>query len=282
MFIDGHRHIGFAGSFGGICSVEEVLQDMQELQIDRTVVLPMNEPAIGKEERNAYVESVDEANLCFIKKGIVSEKLKEMRRQREDHREICAHVRAHPDKLIGVFMVNPWLGKPMLDEAEQAITEWGFGGLKLHPCVNGYPADHEITNPVLELARKHNIPVMFHTSFGHGTGPKRIGQVAQRFSDIRIVLYHAANDWCGNPRTDDAIDMANKHGNIWIDLADAGAASVQAVINRAPANRIVFGSDNPFGNLRSQLKLTNNALGSHESDRKLIFGKNMAQVLNLM
>ena len=278
MIIDGHRHIGFAGSRGH-CPAEKVLEEMEAHQIDKTVVLPINAPP--QEEEVAYGAALDKANRDFIDKGIVSDQLKQMRRHREDHSLVAQAIKVYPDRLIGIFQVNPWLGSAMLAEAETAVREQGFRGFKLHPVVNGFPADHEIVESVLMLAKELKVPVMFHASYGYGCGPWRIGKLASRFPDLDLVLYHAGLEWEQMARTEDAIRVANENANVWIDLSDAQASQVQAIIDRAPGERVVFGSDDPYGKLELQLARTLEAIGSREYLRELIMGENMRKLLAL-
>jgi predicted TIM-barrel fold metal-dependent hydrolase len=51
---------------------------------------------------------------------------------------------------------------------------------------------------------------------------------------------------------------------VWIDLADADPPEVQAMVDGAPAERIIFGSDDPYGKLEVQLTRTLDAIGLRE------------------
>lgn len=275
MIIDAHRHIGFAGSRGN-CPVENVIRQMDEFQIDKTAVLPINLPPVGQRDDQAYEAAINKADLDFIEEGIVSDRLQQLRQDREDHHLVAQAIEKYPDRLIGVFVINPWLGQEILAEAEKAVTEQGFRGFKLHPVIYGFPADHEIAYPVLELAGKLKIPVMFHSSYGYGSEPWRVGNLAQQFPGVNFVLYHAGIDWQGKPYTQEAIKAAKENHNVWIDLSHAEPPQLQAIVDQAPSERVVFGSDDPFGTFECQLTRTLQALSSRENLRKKIMGENMA------
>jgi predicted TIM-barrel fold metal-dependent hydrolase len=75
--------------------------------------------------------------------------------------------------------------------------------------------------------------------------------------------------------------VAKEHRNVWIDLADADPPEIQAMVDGAPAERIIFGSDDPYGKLEVQLARTLDAIGSRERLREMILGENMARLLRL-
>src|SRR6202034_2890107 len=133
---------------------------------------------------------VDKANDDYFRSGIISDAIKKAQSQSVDHAEVLEAVHRHPTRLIGVCIINPWLGKRELEAAERLIREQGFRGLKLHPMLHAFPADHEVVDPVLKLARRLDVPVMFHTSFGLGTEPARVANVAGRFPDVKVIMYH--------------------------------------------------------------------------------------------
>jgi predicted TIM-barrel fold metal-dependent hydrolase len=60
--------------------------------------------------------------------------------------------------------VNPY-DKNWKELINEAIGDWGFKGIKLNPLFNNYTPDNPIINPVLEAARRHDVPVLIH--LGH-------------------------------------------------------------------------------------------------------------------
>ena len=281
MRIDGHRHVGVDQSHG-VRQVEQVLREMDQFGIDKTVVLPISLPKDKDGDPDARQAAIEDANRDFIERGAVSELLERLRAAREDNSPAAEAVRNHPDRLVGVFQLNPWLAPDALVEAEAAIRDGGFVGLKLHPMANGFPADHAIVDPVMELAGRLGVPVMFHACWGLGTEPWRIGETAGRFPDVNVVLYHAGvSGLDGRSRAEEPVRVAAKTPNVWLELSDAQPAAVRTLVDGGPPARVVFGSDAPFGNLEVQLGRTRDAVGPREKLGRAIFGENMARLLGL-
>jgi len=87
----------------------------------------------------------------------------------------------------------------------------GFMG---HPCDAGY-------EPYYKLAQEYDIPVIFHTGFLPSTlalfsdcHPLEIDKVAVRHQHMKIVIAHA-----GNPFFMEAVAVAGKNNNVWLDLS---------------------------------------------------------------
>lgn len=276
LVIDAHRHVG-PGGFLGNYRVEDLLKEMQTLGVDKTVILPMGEMPKSAEEDQRMQAEVEKANDDYFNRGIISEEVKKLQSDRVDHSYVINAIRQHPDKLIGVYMINPWLGKVELDAAEKAVRRQGFRGLKLHPMGNSFRADDAVVDPVLRLARRLRVPVMFHTSYGLGTEPGRVAKVAERFPDVNIIMYHAGIQ----PHAADAIKAAREHKNIYFDTAHAEPEILQAVLEQVPPEQIVFGTDAPWGKWKTKFELVRNATASRPDVQRLVMGENIARLMRL-
>jgi predicted TIM-barrel fold metal-dependent hydrolase len=94
-----------------------------------------------------------------------------------------AAVDAYPDRLIGFANIKPPQGLAACrDEMKRTIEDWGFRGIKLHPQVDRYPANHrELVHPIIELALRYDIPVWFHTGHAPNATPTLVGSLARDF-----------------------------------------------------------------------------------------------------
>jgi len=220
---------------------------------------------------------VNKANDDYFNKGIVTEAVKKLRSDRVDHTYVINALRQHPDKLVGVYMLNPWLGKGELDAAEKAIRHQGFRGLKLHPMGNSFRADDAVVDPVLRLARRLQVPVMFHTSYGLGTEPWRVAKIAERFPDVNIIMYHAGIQ----PHAADAIKAAKEHRNIFFDTAHSEPDILKAVLEQVPPEQIIFGTDAPWGKWKTKFELVRNSTAARPDMQRLVMGENIVRVMRL-
>lgn len=275
--IDGHRHVGDGGFLGNRFSTSHLIEEMDRLGIDKAVILPMGEMSTTAEEDQHKMVEMEKANDDYFNRNIMSDVVKKMQSDRMDHTEVINAIRLYPSRLVGVYMVNPWLGKPELQEAGNAIQNRGFRGIKLHPMLNAFRADDAVVDPVLKLARHLKIPVMFHTSFGLGSEPERVAKVAVRFPEVNVVMYHPGIGGVYK----DAIKAAKEHHNIYLDTAHAKPAALQAFLDQVPAERIIYGSDAPWGAWATKFDLVREKTKARPDVQRLVMGENVTRLMGL-
>ena len=279
LVIDGHRHISHPeGDF----SADSLIAEMDRLGIDKTVILPGGDVPKVKtkkwsEEDSRALAEIQEATANYLNKGIVGNRIKKLQSERVDHNVVINALHKYPTRLVGVYMINPWLGKPEREVAEKAIRGEGFRGLKLHPEGNAFPADHEVVDPVLKLARRLGVPVMFHTSFGLGTEPARVAKVAARFPEVSVIMYHPGI----GEFYKDAIKAAQQHRNVILDTAHAEPVALQAFLKQVPPKQIIYGTDAPWGKWDTKFELVTKATQSQPDVQRLIMGDNIARLMGI-
>lgn len=134
--------------------------------------------------------------------------------------EVADFVSAAPGRLIGVGSVD--ISKPMqaVREIRRCVNELGFKAIRVLPWLWEVPPTDRRFYPVYTACAELGIP--FCTQIGH-TGPlmpSEVGrplyldQVALDFPELRIVGGHIGYPW-----TDEAIAVATKHENVFIDTS---------------------------------------------------------------
>lgn len=134
--------------------------------------------------------------------------------------EVAEFVREYPDRLIGVGSVD--ISRPMqaVAEVRRCIDELGFKGVRVLPWLWQVPPTDRLFYPVYAACCDLGIP--FCTQIGH-TGPlmpSEVGRpiyldrVALDFPELVIVGGHIGYPW-----TDEAIAVATKHANVYIDTS---------------------------------------------------------------
>ena len=134
--------------------------------------------------------------------------------------EVAAFVAEAPDRLTGVGSVD--ISKPMqaVTEIRRCITELGFKAIRVLPWLCELPPTDRRFYPVYVACCELNVP--FCTQIGH-TGPlmpSEVGrpiyldQVALDFPTLKIVAGHIGYPW-----TQEAIAVATKHENVYIDTS---------------------------------------------------------------
>lgn len=165
--------------------------------------------------------------------------------------EVAAFVDEYPDRLIGVGSVD--ISKPMaaVTEIRRCINELGFKGIRVLPWLWEAPPTDRLFYPVYTACCDLGVP--FCTQIGH-TGPlmpSEVGRpiyldrVALDFPDLSIVAGHIGYPW-----TDEAIAVATKHTNVYIDTSAYTVSryppQIVQYIRTNGKKKVLFGSNYPM------------------------------------
>lgn len=148
--------------------------------------------------------------------------------------EVAQFVAQAPDRLVGVGSVD--ISKPMaaVREVRRCVQELGFKAIRVLPWLWELPPTDRRFYPVYTACCEMGVP--FCTQIGH-TGPlmpSEVGrpiyldQVAIDFPELVIVGGHIGYPW-----TDEAIAVATKHENVYIDTS-------AYTVRRYPATLVEF------------------------------------------
>jgi uncharacterized protein len=199
--------------------------------------------------------------------------------------EVAGFVSEAPDRLVGVGSVD--ISKPMdaVREVRRCINELEFKAIRILPWLWEVPPTDRRFYPVYAACCDLGIP--FCTQIGH-TGPlmpSEVGrpvyldQVALDFPELVIVGGHIGYPW-----TDEAIAVATKHENVYIDTSAYTArryppALVEFMRGHGRA-KVLFGTNYP---MIMPIKALENleALQLDDQARELFLSGNACRVFNL-
>ena len=128
-------------------------------------------------------------------------------------------------------------------EAERALDA-GAVGIKLHPRAQAFAlASHPGVESIFALADERQVPMLIHA--GAGLPPEfglELVEIVERHPGVRLILAHMGV-------TDQAVmaDGLRDHPSIVYDTSWMNAFEIMTLLARIPAERIVFGSDPPYG-----------------------------------
>jgi len=251
MIIDAHVHIGELDSksqhFGTAprkFTADDVIQLMDKNHVDKAV-----SNCIG---RMLDYDDFKEKNMI-----------------------IADAISKHPTRITGFVRVNPWL-EDCVEHMKQAIQEWGFKGLKLHPITESFQANDELVYPLMEEASRLKVPVQIH-SHQPGSQPALIGDLADRFPDVTVIMAHM-----GMAMYKDAIFVARKCPNVVLETSAQPWTHriCRTVVDNIGVTRLVFGSDAPLHHQEIELKKVQMA-GLSEEELRLVLGENMARIVGI-
>jgi len=188
-------------------------------------------------------------------------------------------VKKYPERLIGFIWINPHQGEKALEQIDQAVLEWGFKGIKMHPLLDAYLPDQDIVYPVMERARKYRIPVLFHCGHPPWSLPWHFSSLADRFPDVTIILGHMGHGHI--VYINGAIDVAKKHDNIYLETSGMPMHSkIKEAVEVLGADRVLYGSDMPFSHPAYEI-LKVKVSGISEEDLRLVLRENTLRMLRL-
>lgn len=165
--------------------------------------------------------------------------------------EVAGFVAQAPDRLIGVGSVD--ISKPMaaVREIRRCVQELGFKAIRILPWLWELPPTDRRFYPVYTACCELGVP--FCTQIGH-TGPlmpSEVGrpiyldQVALDFPELSIVAGHIGYPW-----TEEAIAVATKHENVYIDTSAYTVkrypAALVEFMRTHGRHKVLFGTNYPM------------------------------------
>ncbi len=149
----------------------------------------------------------------------------------------------HPDRIIPFCRIDPAVGAAAaIDEAHAA----GARGLKLHPVAQRFAPEGEECVAAVRRATDLGWPVLFHAGFGARALGPAFAALLERVPDARVILAHGGR---GDHRALAALAAA--YPDVLFDTSIAALPDLVTL----PPERIVFGTDRPYGDHAQALHL---------------------------
>jgi predicted TIM-barrel fold metal-dependent hydrolase len=151
------------------------------------------------------------------------------------------------EDFVSFGSVHPF--DPRLERRLDAQKAAGARGVKVHPAVQLVPPDHDRCMHLYRLCGARNLAVFWHcgpVDIETGLG-RRYSQVYRyeralaEVPETTFVLGHS-----GALQPSQALDFAQRYPNAWMELASQSMSGIRRLLEHAPTDRIVFGSDWPF------------------------------------
>jgi uncharacterized protein len=193
-----------------------------------------------------------------------------------DNSLIRKTVSLHPKRFVGYVWPDPH-DPSALSLVKEAIERWGFKGIKLHPLVHAFlPTDEEVL-PIIEFARKEGVPVAIHSGHPPFSLPWSIGELAEMYPDVKIVMLHMGH--AHGVYIQAAINTAKRYDNIILETSGVSMHSkINEAVEKVGEERVVFGSDFPFHDHSVELQKVKVA-GLTEHQRESVLYRNAKNLL---
>ena len=195
-----------------------------------------------------------------------------------DNLLVRSAVRKYPKKLVGFVWPNP-NEEGSADLVRKAISEWGFKGIKLHPLFHAFMPNSEIVYPIMDEARKNKVPVLIHSGHPPFSLPWSIGELADNYRDVTIVMLHMGHGH--GIYIESAINTAKKYDNIFLETSGMPMhTKIKEAANVVGEDRVMYGSDTPFHDPAVEIaRVTASQISERLLDR--VFYSNAKETLKL-
>jgi hypothetical protein len=207
----------------------------------------------------------------------------------EGNEELAEEIEPYRDRLIPFATLNPkyvaWR-----EDLERCVNDLGMKGLRLYPIYHNYgllePESSELLREAAEKMLPIELPVTLVDPRQHhwldidkGLDINQILEAADRYPENVFIILNAKSVALileGSRR--DATP-----GNVYVEMSRLSAVlnrSIQAVISRLGAERVVFGTGMPFHYAKPAL-LKMEILDLEKEKKEAIYWKNMSRLLCL-
>jgi len=231
--IDGHCHVGHGRLKRQ--SAGELLRSMDDNQIERAVIVPVDEQiAFHNEAGNA---------------------------------EVLEAARSSGGRLAGFAVVNPWSGRQGIDMVRRYLDA-GLRGVKLNTALQGI---YLFDEPVVELVgavQDYHVPFFAHTGTPVYALPMHLRELARQFPGTNFIMGHmGAYDFIYDYAR--AIEGLR---NIYLDTSLTLSNTIKGAVATAGADRVIFGSDAPRSTQKFELENVRRAVEDPEALEKVLYG----------
>ncbi len=233
-------------------------------------------------------------------------------------------VEKHPDRFIGVAVVPMLSGQEALDELDRAINALGLKGLQMHTNIAGKPLDSEAFLPFYERMQKYDLPIWLHPidskfdswaseyqldrifgwPFNSSLAMGRLvfGGVLERFPRLKVITHHSGamipffaeriRGFHDEHLHEAGFKEVAKNAAAYFKMLYADTAvngwspAVKCAIDFFGIERILFGSDYPFGPEAGERWLKDTLTSIHEMklseyELELIMSENARRILKV-
>ena len=187
-----------------------------------------------------------------------------------------------PQRLFGLYGVNPHRAMDGVRELERMVKEHRFKGLHIHPHGFDMPPDHAYYFPFYAKAEELGVPAVI--SMGHTLDfmpnewgrPIHLDRVALYFPNLAVVCTHTGWPW-----VEEAIALAWKHPNLFLGTSAHAPKywkpEMVRFIDSRGQDKVLFGTDYPLIRHEEALEQID-ALGLREGSKTKFLHDNAARV----
>lgn len=175
-----------------------------------------------------------------------------------------------------------------LDKKFEKDIEQGAQGLKIHSNIQKVALTDERVKKAVAAFEKYKKPVLFHcgvSSYYLGKEKEKENpefgrleyarELVQEFPNVPFVAGHS-----GMYQVKDTMRLLKGFPNVWVDTSFQPVKRIKQLIDVFGENRILFGSDWPYGSRMTALRIMRKVCADNQSLAEKIFYLNAERLLN--
>jgi len=193
--------------------------------------------------------------------------------------EVLQAMSDFPGRVYGYATVNPnYPASEVVAELERCLAG-GMVGVKIHPDLHQLAVDDDKYRAVWEWTNEHRLPLLSHTSTGGRNPVKAFGSLAGTYPNVSILLGHSG---FGSEGAEQSIEACLEHPNVYCEITGSVVVygTLERMVNRLGAERVLFGTDLPFLDARPQVgRVAFAKIG--DDDKRKVFGLNAARIFGI-
>ncbi len=224
-------------------------------------------------------------------------------------------IHKYPDRFAGLACL-PWQDVPAaIEEMDRAVDKLGFRGIVLYSHIEGTPVDAPVYEPIYQHAEEREMPIVLHPTVpawaeavkehsmipmvglmvDHSFAMLRLilSGVLERYPNLQVVQPHAGGVlpylW-GRIRNQTEVmgrGMENitqppneYYQRVYLDTVSPSALALRFAYDFAGPDKLLFGSDHPWVNINTFVKLIEE-MDIPQEDKGKIFGLNALRLFKI-
>lgn len=193
-----------------------------------------------------------------------------------DNASVHKAIVQHPDRLIGLYTINPWQ-EDALQHLEEALSS-GYAGMRLDAIRSGFAMnDLDLLGGLLERCAQEQCPVWAYGATEVFSSPILFQELAENFPDVPLIMGHMGFSY----EATSAMGVAQRNTNVYMDIAGNMFANVKRVVSRVPIEQILLGTGTPeVGFFDLEIQKVREAV-EDPAKQAMILGENAARIFKL-
>ena len=148
------------------------------------------------------------------------------------------------------LLAEPGVGR----EFERARAN-GARGIKLHPRADRFQLADPSLRPVFRMAAAERLPVLIHAGPGIEPLAAELEEVLTHSPDSIVILAHA-----GISDQAPLAELSRRFDGVYFDTSVWNPSDVISLLTRVRPERVLFGSDTPYGSISAELPMVTGLL----------------------